>query len=185
MKQRCEDMYAVDLANLARAGALHLFRRGTFGWTVNGHQMGSVRFIVLPDLLRLSYAAAARDEWCDVNEDIPFAWSETRFGGRRRWFVCPDCQRRCRIVYAGDRFRCRTCLQLAYSSQYEPSWQRVLTRAQNLRMRLGGPPAVDEPFPPKPKGMHRRTYERLVAEDNRARAVWLQALRGRFLGSHL
>ena len=31
-------------------------------------------------------------------------------------------------------------------------------RAQRIRMKLGGSGSLGDPFPPRPKGMHKRTY---------------------------
>jgi hypothetical protein len=55
-------------------------------------------------------------------------------------------------------FACRHCYRLAYASQQESAHQRGLGKSQKIRMRLGESPF--EEFPDKPKGMHRRTYER-------------------------
>jgi hypothetical protein len=46
-----------------------------------------------------------------------FATTATCFVGERRWFTCPGCGRRCRIVYGGKLFRCRLCYRLTYASQ--------------------------------------------------------------------
>ncbi|MGE3716996.1 MAG: hypothetical protein AB7G07_01190 [Bauldia sp.] len=62
-----------------------------------------------------------------------------------------------------------------YDSQYEGGWERPISQAQKVRMRLGGSGSMDEPFPPKPKGMHWRTYRRLEKRDERAEQgfAWL------------
>ena len=56
----------------------------------------------------------------------------------------------------------------------------LLTRAQNKRVRLGGSGSLDEAFPPKPKGMHWRTYNRLAAEDEEADNLWGAVMMGKF-----
>ena len=85
--------------------------------------------------------------------------------------------RRVAVVYGGSIFACRHCYQLAYDSQREAAYSRALSRAQAIRMKLGGSPNMAEDFPDKPKGMHWRTYDLLCreAEDaqNRSCPPWL------------
>ncbi len=39
------------------------------------------------------------------------------FGGVRRWFLCPNCQRRVYTLYFDRGFACRRCLRLRYISR--------------------------------------------------------------------
>lgn len=48
-----------------------------------------------------------------------------------------------------------------YESQYETRWERTERQANRIWRRLGGS-ECDDVFPPKPKGMHWTTYERLA-----------------------
>jgi hypothetical protein len=65
------------------------------------------------------------------------------------------------------QIRVRKCHGLTYSSQYEPSYQRAIDQADKLRGA-----SDEEPFPPKPKGMHWRTYDRLAARYNDLMISW-------------
>ena len=48
-------------------------------------------------------------------------------GGLRRWFACPDCGRRCAVVYLrGGILACRQCHGLIYASQLESHGSRKL-----------------------------------------------------------
>ena len=55
------------------------------------------------------------------------------------------------------------------SSQYEEAWERVRGKAERVRKKLGDRKSVSagdfNPFPPRPKGMHHRTYARLERQD--------------------
>jgi hypothetical protein len=100
-------------------------------------------------------------------------FSATRFGGRRAWFRCPKCERRCAAVYDIDREPvCRNCTGASYASQREGHVDRLLRRSRALRRRLGDTSVSNlvelinvagrPPF--KPSRMHWRTYERLASE---------------------
>jgi hypothetical protein len=110
-----------------------------------------------------------------VEQRVAIEWAPCRFGGERPWFVCSVasngvyCDRRVTRLYGvGRLFACRYCYRLAYASQQESTHQRGLGKAQKIRMQLGGSVNMLEEFPDKPKGMHRRTYDRLCHIHDRA-----------------
>jgi hypothetical protein len=164
------DFRAIDLA---RNSGLAPGARGRLSWWRGDTEIGSISFAVERSGLRLNYRSRWRSgEWQDINELIPFIETATNFGGWRRWFKCLSCERRCRIIYGGSHFRCRRCWGLKYDSQYEPGYGRAARKAHRIRDRLGYLGSIDNPFPPKPKGMHWATYRRLEGEDERLRRIW-------------
>jgi hypothetical protein len=84
----------------------------------------------------------------------------------RKWFACParGCGRRVAKLYGGRIFACRHCYQLAYPFQREAAFQRSQRRADRSRTRLRWREGFEDCRGEKPKGMHWRTYHRLVAE---------------------
>jgi hypothetical protein len=74
-------------------------------------------------------------------------------------------------------------LQVAYGSQFETPHDRALSKAQDIRYRLGGQDyiSVDGLPPPKPKGMHWRTYEEKIKHCEAYEAICNQYLM-RFVG---
>src|SRR5205823_13264360 len=99
-----------------------------------------------------------------LEQPPPVAWTPCRFGGRRPYFLCPgaECGRRVTMLYsAGASFLCRNCHQLAYRSQRQDELGRIISRADKLRVRLGGEPGWR--IPDRPQGMRKARYERLLA----------------------
>jgi hypothetical protein len=86
----------------------------------------------------------------------------------RRWTRGGEeiaCGRRVAKLYrAGRYFLCRHCYRLPYASQSQDVLGRLQRRAIKARRRLGGDPGTASEFPPRPKGMWRRTYERLCEQ---------------------
>jgi hypothetical protein len=60
---------------------------------------------------------------------------------------------------------------LVYASQQQAPMFRNLCQSQKIRKRLGGSPDPFEPFPKKPRGVHRRTYLRLRARAEAAEVI--------------
>jgi hypothetical protein len=90
------------------------------------------------------------------------------FGGSRPWMLCPECGRRCAIVYSTSPddetgWACRVCVGLPYAVDGEPRWERSARAARKARERLDGGPGLLGPLPPKPAFMWWTTYARLCA----------------------
>ena len=98
-------------------------------------------------------------EWEDKEYPVGLEWTPCHYGGHRPWFLCPCCRRRVAILFGGSIYACRHCHNLAYDSQREMVHTRLQSRAHKLRARLGG-----DCWWHRPKGMHQRTYKKLLAE---------------------
>lgn len=142
---------------------------GIITWSRGKHQTASIGYVVSESNILLHYQYTPHDgETKKIREHVKFDLSDQNFGGQRRWFLCPSCHSRCRILYGGLHFRCRKCQKLTYESQYEPFPVGCMNRALEARVRLGGERSMLNPYPDKPKGMHWRTYQRLLDADWRA-----------------
>lgn len=95
---------------------------------------------------------------------IRLTTTEAGFGGVRTWFLCPECSRRCAILYRSPTWglACRVCCSGRYASEVESPIDRLYRKARKLRRRLGQTDGnMSLPFPEKPVGMHWSTYLRL------------------------
>ena len=90
------------------------------------------------------------------------------YGGHRAWWICPRCGGRAGVLW-GDRtgFACRHCQRLNYASTRVKVSSRPFDRANKLRERLGWGGGVANLPGDKPKGMHWRTYSRLITQLHR------------------
>ena len=178
-KGTTDPVLRLDLRYLARRG---LIAPGVVGsllvaWSRGDQPAGDVlvRYVVgRPGKVVLEYRVRRHDggAWEPVREPVALERTPCPFGGSRPWFLCPGCRNRRAVLYGADgRFRCSACHGLAYSSTREGPCERNRRRAAGLRRRLGYTPGAFS-VPSKPPGMHRRTYERIVAEiDGREQAA--------------
>jgi hypothetical protein len=155
-----------------------------------GEQVASIGLRAEEDQVILSYRCQiAGGEWQSVEEPVLIVRVPCGLGGSRPYFVCPGvvngsvCGQRVAKLYGPGRcFLCRHCYGLSYASQSESARDRLLRRANNIRMRLGGQPGMLSPFPERPRGMWQTTFERLretalAAEEQAAGALAISAER--------
>src|SRR5271166_4971025 len=168
-RDKVEACRSIDVNRLHREGCLCGGWMGAWQWSRDGEKVASINLRGEHDRLHLTYRVrVGGGEWEDVVETVRIVRVVCRFGGARPYFICPGvvngiaCGRRVAKLYGPGRyFLCRHCYRLAHASQSEAAWDRTIRRANKIRQRLGGDPGMAAPFPAKPKGMWRRTYERL------------------------
>ncbi|WP_203624158.1 hypothetical protein [Lacticaseibacillus sp. 866-1] len=108
------------------------------------------------------------------HEQLRLATTRSGFGGQNYFFRCPDCNRRCLLLYLiSGSYHCRQCLGLVYKSQQatKTDWTRVYNQAEKLARRIDPSfrfkdyistfGVIWAMFPTKPKRMHWATYYRL------------------------
>lgn len=100
------------------------FRWGTVTWSRNGNQTGSISISTTIDehpIIRLWYTRTSRqtEEKRDLDYNLDLETTPCHYGGKRWWFICWHCKRRCSTIYLNesDIFLCRRCNNLAYESQ--------------------------------------------------------------------
>ena len=178
-RKKCEDLLYLRISDLRKSRLLAPGRRGELTWNVGGRPSGSIGIFVEEGSLELTYhRRGPAQEWRHVHEVIALDSTEQQFGGERRWFICPSCNRRCAVLYDGNGFRCRVCLDLSYRSQSEDPRFRCLSKARKLRQRLGGTASVPLRLADKPRGMHWRTYNRLYEKAVAQEQATLRAFAG-------
>ena len=96
--------------------------------------------------------------------DLPLTTTRPNFGGKRYWWKCPRCYRRVSVLYCAGYFVCRHCIGAKYQTQHLQPLDRKFKRIATLRSRLGWYGGIAHGTQGKPKGMHHRTYYRLLGD---------------------
>jgi hypothetical protein len=167
----CESCLAIDVRQLHREGRLLAYQSFPLSWRCDGQPFGSIRVNTDHDLLilRFQIKEVGDASFNLIEQRVPIVWTACALGGRRPWLFCNaesagiSCNHRVAKIYLGGGpvFACRRCHSLSYSSQSSSPFHRDIAKAMKIRMKLGGSPNLLEPFPARPKGLHKRTYERL------------------------
>ncbi|MFT6677259.1 MAG: hypothetical protein ACJAVM_003472 [Sulfitobacter sp.] len=174
-KQKAEEFRSLDVNRFHREGCLHPGKQGNWVWSRDGEEVGRIDYRAEDGRLVLDYRVRSYGgDWEPTTETIRITYVECNYGNTRPYFLCPGvvngkhCGRRVGKLFAGGRyFLCRHCYRIAYASQSEARHDRMLRRANKLRMALGGEPGTAHWIAPKPKGMWQRTYQRKQFEIER------------------
>lgn len=164
-----EDYRCIDIRRWQREGLLKPWNSFSAEWMRNGEKIAGINVKVESGQLLLSYNFRRNDtdNWECLEYPVRLQTTECNYGGVRNWFTCPakGCGRRVAVLYsAGKYFACRQCYQLTYQSQRETKGDRGYRGAGKVRKKLGWQPGIANSPEGKPKGMHWRTYNRLVAK---------------------
>jgi hypothetical protein len=174
-RRTVEQTRVIDIGTIRRAGFVGKPARNWWKWRDKAYDAG----------IRPTYWNRGLIEL--PNQVLRTAEVSWRFGGQRFYFIC-ECGRRVEKLHAfRDRpWRCRHCYQLTYATRRAVPRHRHVIKVQKIREHLGGSLSLLDGFPPKPKGMHRKRYERLRWRHDAATqqglgmtAAYLAGLRGR------
>jgi len=171
-RQATGECLFIDMPYLRKLGGLEPGAVRELQWSRGGKPSGTILTIAGKDgrSIDLAYSVTrwGETEPTSIRDTIYLDFTPCNYGGDRPWFRCPHCYKRRGVLYSvGGRFCCRQCHNLAYTSTRADALERSFARADTLRKRLGaktGGGLYGERFPPKPKGMHRTTYGRLIGE---------------------
>lgn len=156
-RRTVEQTRSIEIAVLRRAGYFSAPKQACWTWRRGGEITAEAR--IGWDGKRLMIGAQV----------IALRTTSCRFGGHRLWFSC-SCGRHVSSLYSpnGGPWACRHCYRLTYATRQAIPRDRHLLRAQRIRERLGGSRSMMEDFPPKPRGMHWRRYDRIREVHDRA-----------------
>jgi hypothetical protein len=166
-----EEHRRVYIGFLAKQGMLKPGTTSTMSWNRGGETTGSIIVRGGLDMVTFSYTCTMYGgESESIEQEIEIERTPCHYGGSRPWFTCPTCFNRVGVlVGAGRLFKCRKCYQLPYMCQVESKSDRASRRIRKIQTRLGNEEwqnVIDIWFP-RPKGMHRKTYNRIVAQANK------------------
>ena len=166
-KSTTNKMRSLDIRLLHCSGGLGPGELRTWSWTRSVSGVSRISMYAGDDAVTLAYQVTYQSgESRDYSYPVRIEWTPCNYGGRRAWWVCPDCGRRVAVLWGGRRYACRHCHDLAYKSTRTAPGSECYARANKIRARLGWGGGVASPPGNKPKGMHWSTYSRLIKQLN-------------------
>jgi hypothetical protein len=151
----------IDARHLKKQGALEPGCEFTLRFEANNAEVAGE---AEQTVVWFSYSIRKDDDYEEQLYRVPLSFTPAQFNGERMWFLCPNmhCGKRVAKLYIAHRLGCRHCLKLSHQSKNESHMDRMARRADKLRVKLGWQEGILNPEGFRPKGMHLKTFERLV-----------------------
>lgn len=154
---------------MLRAGHAEVGRHvtGSLSWTRGDQPAGRIGYtcdLRDPDdaTLVLRYTITESSETRDYTQRIRLSYTQPHYGGKRWWMHCPVNGARVGKLYmppGAETFASRTAWRLGYQSQRVSAQDAAFERLFRLQRRLGCSQGWGQGIT-RPKGMHRRTFDR-------------------------
>lgn len=159
-KSKIEKAFPVDIRGLRKDNFFNINRHETYFELVFGRS--KVACIRLENGILLEYAK----DGISLEQKVMFDQTDCNYGGKRKWFLCSSCGRRCAVIYLKVKyFFCRKCCNLTYVTQCDTKSDRLQRKANKLRMKIGVKAGASSKLPfIKPKFMHNKTFSKIMKE---------------------
>lgn len=163
-KERLEQQLRIDIRYLKKN---QMLKPGAYILSWNyGDEDASARASLIVGRQKMVVACSWTDgetgDHQKMKRVIRLSESPCRYGGSRKWFICPLCGHRMAVlVLTPPDVGCRHCLGLSYTSQSENISYRGLRRMNKIADKLQRDEFFGEMLL-RPKGMHWKTYNRLI-----------------------
>lgn len=167
----------LSISELSKAVSLtYLGNTGRLSWKFNGRVIAA--YWVSFDGERIHFRTESGGNLSyqhASDQSIELESTECYFGGMRRWILCPKCDQRVAVLYlVAQKWICRKCGRIRYSSQQETPDARLTRRLRKIRNQLRASRILWEPPTSRPKGMHWKTYINLTNCERQLRSEWLR-----------
>ena len=164
-KRSTDTMHRLDIRKIARAGLLIPCNNSGWNWSSGGRQTANISIVASEGHVPLDYRSRnSVDTWLAMNYRVAVTWTPCNYGGERPWWLCPCCGRRVAVLWGGSTYACRHCQQINYESTRTAESSKPFDRAGKIRKRLGWVPGVAHGIGDRPRGMHMKTYLRLLQQ---------------------
>lgn len=177
-KWTCEESKRIDIRSFSKRYMLKPGRYFPVSWTsARSESVDSIGIKIGEEEIILIYTITDHEteKKTDFRYSVELDYTPCNYGGRRIWLRCPVCYRRVALIYMDERdgyFKCRICANLNYQSSQDNNERcySIDSKIRRIGRRLKIPESdiydteelLYQAFTKKPKGMHNKTYNRLI-----------------------